>query len=120
MAGVGARWCPAGILIGTLYTDDITEDTRAVLPGSFPEQHVSHCRDVVVEATLRLAPGTYADLPLDRLELREIVAVDQSSDTRSWSMSAQYDTASPAELAVTFPEVRLRFTSAPIWEHLAF
>ena len=88
------------------------------MSGSFPERYVQLFQDGVADAELRMA-GAYSMIPTETLELVAIPSLDPSSGTRGYALHLTLDHA-PAEMSGRPTDLRLRFASAPLWQHAVF
>lgn len=109
------QWIEAGTAIGALYP----ATGEAVLIGDFPEAHVDTWTSPLTSAVLRVGRDTYETVESHQLELREIMSLDSESGRRSWSIFLTTDAPS-VDYVGKIADLRLRFASVPIKDHIAF
>ena len=108
-------WLEAGQQVGLF----LPSAGAARLSGAFPERYVTLFRGGIEGLTLRNRSG-YFDLDPSVATIREILQFDQQSGSRSWQLNVTFEAQSAAELAGVPGDVRVRFASAPLWQHVRF
>ncbi len=110
------EWVPPGARLGTWYPDT----GAAIFSGPYPEIDLSAATDELPVITLRLGRSDYIELPVDVLELREIISRDRESGVRSLRVFVSVADQTPAGLAGTPAHLRLRYPPVPLWRHIEF